>query len=105
MIGEIKNANQFIGLTLNAISILICLFINKSKKDYSRDWLMLLLLLISVGLLLGYLFWGSNQSEGYQWGYMVFTIITLIFIFLRLRNNLNTNNSNTNTNYTNYKNG
>ena len=94
MIGEIKNANQIIGLTLNAISILLCLILNKAKNEQTSDWLMLLLLLFSVGLLLGYLFWGSKQSEGYQWGYMVFTIITLIFIFFRLKNNFNIKISN-----------
>ena len=82
-VAEIKNANQIIGISCSSASILLGLIFN--TRGFERDNLMLFLLIISIGLLCGYLFWGSFKNEDWQWGYMGTSIVILGLIFYRIK--------------------
>jgi hypothetical protein len=92
MFDSIKDANQIIGITVSVVIIIEGFFLNKRRSKssvWTTDWLILLLTFISIALLIGYIVWGSSQSEWYYaWGFTGLSIGLFIFILFRLSHNL-----------------
>jgi len=95
------NTVQITGITINAVAILIGITASGNQKDSkepighrSTDWYMVMLLILSIILLLSYLFRGNympNNNESDKKNYEIFdyvyfggTILLVIFMIVRI---------------------
>ena len=86
-VAEIKDAHEIVGISCSVGTIIMGFYLQKS----SIDFIIIFLLIVSIGLLLGYLFWGSFQNLYYQWGYMVLAIIIFMITLVRIKSNCKNN--------------